>query len=135
MATLTLHGGGGPGGRQGAPWLTLFMLLQLLLLLKFGGWGNNREIVFRVRVVRDVRAKLCASHPGYPGLATVPCPTAPPAPADRAPGLSRGCPVGCPVVFPWLSHLVVTPGCPTWLFHGVVPGLSRGLSRGFPVLD
>ena len=71
----------------------------------------NREIVFRVRVVRDVRAKLCASHPGYPGLATVPCPTAPPAaaPADRAPGLSRGCPVGCPVVFPWLSHLFPQP--------------------------
>ena len=93
--------------------------------------------MFRVRVVRDVRAKLCASDPGYPGLATVRCPTAPTAaapPTDRVAGLSRGCPVGCPVVFPWLSHLVVPPGCPTWLFHGVVPGLSRGLSRRFPCL-
>ena len=25
----------------------------------------NREVVFRVRVVRDVRAKLCTRHPGY----------------------------------------------------------------------
>ncbi len=35
--------------------------------LRIGGWGSepfmdppNREVVFRVRVVRDVRAKLCA---------------------------------------------------------------------------
>ena len=33
----------------------------------------SREIVFRVRVVRDVRAKLCARYPGGRVLARKPC--------------------------------------------------------------
>ena len=40
----------------------------------------NREVVFRVRVARDVRAKLCASHPLYLALAPDPCPAAAAAP-------------------------------------------------------
>ena len=38
--------------------------------------------MFRVRVVRDVRAKLCASRPGALGLAPDPCSPAPPAHPD-----------------------------------------------------
>ena len=45
--------------------------------------GPNREIVFHVRVVRDVRAKLCANYPGDPGSAQLTCPT--PAPVAAAP--------------------------------------------------
>ena len=44
----------------------------------------NREVVFRVRVVRDVRAKLCASYPGYLGLALEMCPAAAAATAAAA---------------------------------------------------
>ena len=50
-----------------------------------GGWGSEsfmdppyREIVFRVRVVRDVRAKLCASPPWYLASDPGPCPPAAP---------------------------------------------------------
>ncbi len=67
-------------------------------------WIPNREVVFRVRVVRDVRAKLCASYPGYRGLAPDPCPIAPPAAPALAPALAPGvsgwCPGGVPVVSP-----------------------------------
>ena len=67
----------------------------------------NREAVFRVRVVRDVRAKLCASYPGYLGLALEKCPAAAPAavaPSVATPGVplvSRWCPAGVPPVSRW----------------------------------
>ena len=54
----------------------------------------NREVVFRVRVVRDVRAKLCASHPWVLALAPDPCPTPTPAPPRFCRG---GVPDGVPV--------------------------------------
>ena len=94
----------------------------------------SREIVFRVRVVRDVRAKLCAcllvagacggpvSSSSCSSSAVLSRVVPPGCPAWLSRGQSVfiqyqngsvGCPVGCPVVVP--------PGCPV-----VVPWLSRG---------
>ena len=62
-----------------------------------------REIVFRVRVVRDVRAKLCASPPWY--LASDPGPCPPPA-AAAAPLLAVA-PPG-PRLVSWLVSRLVS---------------------------
>ncbi len=56
------------------------------------GPPRNREIVFRVRVVLDVRAKLSASHPDFLALA----PTRGPAASVLV--VSRWCPGDVPVV-------------------------------------
>ena len=74
-----------------------------------------------------VRAKLCASYPRGPGLATVPRPAAPAARAGAARvvlWLSRGSPVVVPWVVPWMFRdcpVDCPVGCPV-----VVPWLSRG---------
>ncbi len=84
------------------------------------GWGewvlygsSNRQVVFRVRVLRDVRAKLCASYPTGTGLAQLRCPTT-----------------------PGLLSVQRVPNCQTWKLRLVV---SRGVpwrpvvSRGAPL--
>ncbi len=50
-------------------------------------WITNREVVFRVRVVRDVHAKLCASYPGY--RAPDPCPAPAPLRKSQNPAIIR----------------------------------------------
>ena len=81
-----------------------------------------REIVFRVRVVRDVRAKLCASPPWY--LASDPGPCPPPAAAAAAPLLAVA-PPG-PRLVSWLVSRLVCPGwCPGWCL-GWCPGWCPG---------
>ncbi len=91
-------------------------------------WIPNREVVFRVRVVRDVHAKPFASYLGYRGLAPDPCPTiaalAPAAAPAVAPVVSRGCPGGVPAVSP-----VVSPGV-SWECPGGVPVVSRWCPGG-----
>ncbi len=59
-------------------------------------WIPSREVVFRVCIVRDVHAKLCASYLAYRDLA--PDPRPPPAPP--APWSSPGVPVGLPAGVP-----------------------------------
>jgi len=85
------------------------------MLFFIGGWGNeaNREVVFRVRVVRDVRAKLCASYPGGVAIAPDACPAAAPAPSVAV-LVSRGVPAGVPVVSRLFSFWfrLWCPGCP-----------------------
>ncbi len=91
-------------------------------------WIPNRAVVFRVRVVRDVRAKLCASYPANRGLVPDPCPTAPPpapAPAVVVPVVSRWRPGGFPG-----RALGVSQKCP-----GGVPVVSRWCSGGVPVVS
>ena len=83
-------------------YLFIYKFIIYLFIISYsiciGGWGNeaNREVVFRVRVVRDVRAKLCASYPGGVALAPDACPAA--AAPSVAVLVSRGVPAGVPVV-------------------------------------
>ena len=97
----------------------------------------NREVVFRVRVVRDVRAKLCASPPWFLASDPGPCPPLLSSPlllllAVAPPGsrlvswLVSRCPGGCPGLAPSVSRLVsrCSGGCP-----GVSPPVSRLVSR------
>ena len=94
-------------------------IVSLSSLLLFGDWGSeafppNREVVFRVRVVRDVRAKLCANHHWVLALAPDPCPPTPPRFCRS--GVPAGVPAGVPV-----SRLV--SWCPSWC-PGVPPPTS-----------
>ena len=96
-----------------------------------------REVVFRVRVVRDVRAKLCASPPWFLASDPGPCPPLLSSPlllllAVAPPGsrlvswLVSRCPGGCPGLAPSVSRLVsrCSGGCP-----GVASPVSRLVSR------
>ena len=107
----------------------------------------SREIVFRVRVVRDVRAKLCAMPPGCEGLRNFRVlllllrgrKSLPPGCLVVVSWLSRGqsvsflsqngsvgCPVGCLVVVPPGCLVVVCLG----LSRGCLVVVCLGLSRG-----
>ena len=77
-----------------------------------------REVVFRVRVVRDVRAKLCASHPLRLALAPDPCLAPPP---RLGPGGVSWCLVvsrvsWCLVVYR-VSWCLVGPGGVSWCLN------------------
>ena len=93
-------------------------------------WIPNREVVFRVRVVRDVRAKLCASPPWFLASDPGPCPplllSSSPPPRRGPAGVPAGVLAGVPV-----SRRVSWPG-PV----GVPAGLPvfRRVSRRGPVL-
>ena len=105
-----------------------------------------REVVFRVRVVRDVRAKLCASTPWFLASDPGPCPPLLSSPlllllllAVAPPGsrlvswLVSRCPGGCPGLAPSVSRLVSRPPprrgpvVSRWC-----PVVSRGVSVGVP---
>ena len=79
--------------------------------------------MFRVRVVRDVRAKLCASHPLRLALAPDPCPAPPPR-------LGPGGVSWCLVVSRVSWCLVVSRVSWCLVSHGVswAPVVSRGVS-------
>ena len=87
-----------------------------IILSEVGGvspvWIPNREVVFNVRVARDVRAKLCASPPWFLASDPGPCPpllssplllllaVAPPGSRLVSRRVSRPGPVGVPVGLP-----------------------------------
>ena len=108
-------------------------------------WIPNREVVFRVRVVRDVRAKLCASPPWFLASDPGPCPpllssplllllaVAPPGSrlvswlVSRCPGWSPGVPAGVPAC----PHRC--PGwCPGWCPGLLLLAMSPPVSRLVP---
>ena len=117
-----------------------------------GGWGSESFMVlprtgkscsvFRVRVVRDVRAKLCTSHPLYLALAPDPCPAPAPAPPPPPPGPRGGhramarYPSRDPDTPPWPRYPPVAPVPPRKIFppaaHESSTGPSMSPSRVLP---
>ncbi len=100
-----------------------------------GDWGSesNPEVVFRVCVVRDMHAKLCASYPRYRCLAPDPCP------AVAAPVVLGLAPVSRLVsrlVFRLVSRLVpgrYLAGVPADVPLGVPTDVPVGVPVGVPL--
>ena len=99
-------------------------------------WIPNREVVFRVRVVRDVRAKLCASPPWFLASDPGPCPplllsSSPPprrGPARVPAGVLAGVPVSRRVS--WPGPVGVPAGLP--VFRRVSRRGLAGVPAGVP---
>jgi hypothetical protein len=84
----------------------------------------NREVVFRVGVVRGVRAKLCAKYLGYRGVPPDSCSLfAPPLAPWSCPGVPVGVPVGVPAGVLAGVLAVVPVGVPACVPAGVPAGV------------